>query len=126
MFDPHRVLIVEDDLDTCLAACTMLATWGYQARYAFDGQNALNMASEYEPHVLLLDLGLPGLDGIEVARQIRAVLPNAIVIAITGRSDMADRGRAKEAGIDYFIVKPAEPERLRHLIAHGIHMQGSG
>ena len=122
MPNPTRVLIVEDHLDTCLAERTLLATWGYQARYAFTGLHALVAADEFEPNVILLDLGLPGMDGFDVARQVRTTVPHATIITVTARGDQQARQQALQAGIDYILLKPFDPEKLKYLIENGVHV----
>jgi DNA-binding response OmpR family regulator len=112
------VLIVDDCVDTTETLALLLKLWGHETCMAHDGFAALETARLYAPDVVLLDIGLPGLDGWEVARRLRE--PGGpgelIVAALTGYGQEADRLRAKEIGIDYFLIKPVEPEELRRVL----------
>ena len=86
---------------------------------AQDGPAALSLVAEFQPEIILLDIGLPGMDGYEVARQIRA-LPagrSALIVAVTGYGRSSDRLQSQEAGFDHHLVKPVQPEVLQELIA---------
>ncbi|HEY2292718.1 MAG TPA: ATP-binding protein [Thermoanaerobaculia bacterium] len=115
----RRVLVVDDNQDAAESLETLLGLWGHQARSAQDGQAALLQVAAFEPEIVLLDIGLPGMDGYEVARQIRA-LPagrNALIVAVTGYGRSSDRLQSQEAGFDHHLVKPVQPEVLQELIA---------
>src|ERR1041384_4422822 len=90
---PLRVLVVEDCRDTATSMATLLGLWGHDAQVAGDGATALGVAAEYGPHAVLLDLGLPGMDGYQVARRLRGEcgLGLALVVAVTGYAQEADR-----------------------------------
>jgi signal transduction histidine kinase/CheY-like chemotaxis protein len=116
---PHgrRVLIVEDNPDGRETLRQMLAMWGHQVEVAADGQQGLDQALALRPEVALVDIGLPLLDGYEVARRVRAALGRDIfLIALTGYGQPHDHRRAFEAGFDAHLVKPAEPEELHELL----------
>jgi CheY-like chemotaxis protein len=119
---PRRVLIVEDEVD-CLATMVALVSMeGCDVRVARDGQTAVAIAQEFLPHVVLLDLGLPVMDGYEAAARIRSSpgLHHTIIAAVSGYGTDADKARAVQAGIDLHFIKPvafAELARLLHL--HG-------
>jgi CheY-like chemotaxis protein len=118
-----RVLIVEDNVDSADTMQLLLQISGYDARTAYDGASALDIAREFEPHVILLDIGLPLRDGFEVARDLRA-LPqtrSAFLVALTGYGQEEDRQRASNAGFDAFQVKPVEPGALETLIRAYFH-----
>lgn len=96
----------------------LLTLWGYEVSCAHDGRTALDAAASFLPSAVFLDIGLPGMDGYEVAQRLRA-LPQGeriALIAITGYGQDADRRRSRDAGIDHHLVKPVAPETLRALI----------
>jgi len=112
-----RILVVEDNHDVADMLHQMLVSWGQKTLLARDGDRALELAAEYRPHVVLLDIGLPKMHGYELARRLRQLPgPRMTLIAVTGWGQEADRLQAKAAGIDYHIVKPAAPETLRALL----------
>jgi CheY-like chemotaxis protein len=95
----------------------MLASWGYEAAVAYDGAEALRAARAQRPRVVLSVLVLPGLDGCGLAACLRAELPGAALVAVTTQGRPADRLRSREAGFCGHLVKPADPDRLRALLA---------
>jgi signal transduction histidine kinase/ActR/RegA family two-component response regulator len=117
--DRHRILLVEDDHDVAESMGALLAIDGHTVNTANDGAVALEMVHSFEPDVVLLDLGLPGLDGYQVARRIRMeTLKKALVIiAVSGYGEGEHRRRSKEAGCDGHLVKPVQPDVLRKLLA---------
>ena len=114
----RRVLVVEDNVDAAETLQLLLRMSGYDTRAAYSGATALDVAREFKPAVVLLDIGLPGKDGYEVAREMRALpeMESAVLVALTGYGDDADREKAAEAGFDTFQVKPVEPEKLDALL----------
>jgi signal transduction histidine kinase/ActR/RegA family two-component response regulator len=114
-----RVLVVEDNRDGLETLVTLLGAMGYRATGAPDGPAALQAAAHFRPHVVLLDLGLPGMDGYAVARAIRADpdLRGAALIALTGWGAERDRMRTSEAGFDGHLTKPVEPAALEQYLA---------
>jgi PAS domain S-box-containing protein len=116
---PSRILVVEDNADGREMLRTMLALQGHEVHEAADGPSAIGRALDVRPHVAIIDIGLPGLDGYAVARRIRAGAPSgdAIrLIALTGYGTEQDRRRATEAGFDAHLTKPVDPERLTLLL----------
>ncbi len=115
---PLRVLVAEDCPDTAETMALLLDLWGHHARTAPDGPSALEAAAAFRPEVILLDLGLPLLDGHEVARRLRAEPDpaRAYVIAVTGYAASAERWHALEAGCDEVWVKPVDLVALRELL----------
>lgn len=114
-----RVLVVDDNLDAAEMLTTMLSHWGYEARPASNGAEAIAQSETFKPEVVLLDLGLPDLDGYEVARQLRerGSSTNTKIFAVTGRGLEEDRRRSRAAGLDDHLVKPIDPDALRQLLA---------
>jgi signal transduction histidine kinase/DNA-binding response OmpR family regulator len=115
---PRRVLIVEDNSDVAETTATMLALAGHTLRCASEGSQALTLAQEFAPEVVLLDIGLPRMDGYQVAQHLRR-LPqtrHALLIGLTGYGMPADRQRGHDAGFDHHLLKPADPTALYALI----------
>lgn len=109
------MLVVEDHLDLAETFTLYLESLGYPTVTVHDGERALEAAALSQPHVVFLDLKLPGLDGYHVAQQLRAAGSTAHLVAFTGLPDAEERARA--AGFDHFLFKPVEPKRLRDLLA---------
>ncbi|HSW22573.1 MAG TPA: hybrid sensor histidine kinase/response regulator, partial [Burkholderiaceae bacterium] len=115
---PRRILIVEDNLDVAQTAAIMLTLAGHTVRCAHDATQAQAQAQEFAPEVVLLDVGLPHVDGYQVAQRLRQ-LPqtrHALVVGLTGYGTAADRQRGHEAGFDHHLLKPADPTALCALI----------
>jgi CheY-like chemotaxis protein len=117
------VLIVDDDEDTATSLAMLLELDGHHAHISANGIDALEAVEILHPDVILLDISLPGLDGYEVARRLRASHAgrNALVIAHTGWAQEDARTRSRAAGCDHHLVKPAEPDALCRLIATARH-----
>jgi CheY-like chemotaxis protein/anti-sigma regulatory factor (Ser/Thr protein kinase) len=114
----RRVLIIEDNSDVAETTAAMLSMVGHTLCCARDGAQGLQLAQEFEPEIVLLDVGLPRLDGYQVARHLRQLpqMRNALLIALTGYGMPADRQRGREAGFDHHLLKPADPGELMTLI----------
>jgi two-component system CheB/CheR fusion protein len=93
--------------------------WGHEVRGARSGPEALELARAYRPDAVLMEMGLPGLDGCEVARRLRrqGARPALLLVAVTGYGDEKNRRRSREAGFDLHLVKPVDPEVLQGLLA---------
>jgi CheY-like chemotaxis protein len=112
--------VVDDNVDAADALGRLLSRfWGQDARVAYDGPAALEIARSFRPEVVLLDIGLPGMDGCEVARRLRGEpeSADALLVAVTGWGQELDREMSRGAGFDHHLVKPVEPERLREILA---------
>jgi signal transduction histidine kinase/ActR/RegA family two-component response regulator len=110
----QRVLVVDDNVDAAESLAQMLALDGHQVELAHDGASGLRCAARWRPHAVLLDLGLPDIDGVEVARRLRAAEGGAALrlVAITGWGQAADQRRTREAGFDAHLVKPVRYEEV--------------
>jgi PAS domain S-box-containing protein len=115
---PQRVLVVDDNADAAATLDLLLCSLGHETRVAHDGMQALEIAREFRPEVILLDIGMPGLDGYEVARRLRAMSHGTSfrIIAVSGWGQDADRTRAKEAGFDVHLVKPVDLSLLSKVL----------
>jgi len=114
-----RVLVVDDNPDTVTTLAMLVRESGHEVRTVFDGSAVLEAALDFRPHVVLLDIGLPGLNGFEVARRIRqqTVLKNVVLVAMTGYGQSRDRARSKEAGFDHHLVKPGDFAKVLEILA---------
>ena len=110
----QRILVVDDNVDAAIALGMLLDSIGHETRVVHDGTDALNAALEFRPDIVLLDLGMPGLDGYEVAKRLRASKKNKSmrIIAVTGWGQEADRQKTQEAGFDSHLVKPVDRTTL--------------
>ncbi len=113
-----RILVVDDNRDSATTLQMLLRLTGNDARTAYDGITAVAEAEEFRPDVMLLDIGLPGMTGHDVARQLRQQPwgANMVLIAMTGWSMDEDRERSEQAGFDHHLVKPVEPDALMRLL----------
>ena len=115
----QRVLIVDDHVDSAETLKLLLTHSGYETFLAHDGERAIQVANEHKPEVALLDIGLPDMNGYEVARALRSILPTLRLIAISGWNREEDRKRSAEAGFDYHLVKPVDLSEVRRLLSNG-------
>ena len=116
---PRRVLVVDDNVDAANSIAKLLRLFGHTVSCAHDGPSALVVADQLEPEVVVLDIGLPAMDGYEVARRLRAneKFRHTPLIALTGYGQYDDRLRSREAGFDQHLTKPADPIVLQKMIA---------
>jgi len=117
--DAIRVLVVDDNVDTARGLAKLLTRAGHEIIMAHDGPQALAQAREQTPQAIVLDIGLPGMDGFEVARKLRkdASSRDTLIIAVTGYGQDEDRQRAMDAGFDHHLVKPVDLKRLKMLLS---------
>ncbi len=115
-----RILVVEDNQDAAESLATMLQLWGHEVRVAYDGLAALRLAEAETPDVILSDIGLPGMDGYELARHLRArpAFGRVVLVALSGYGRDEDRRQAAEAGFDHHLVKPPEMDTLLQLMGN--------
>jgi signal transduction histidine kinase/DNA-binding response OmpR family regulator len=115
---PMRIVVVDDNVDGADSLADLLAFLGHQVRVAYDGPTGIAAVREFDPDLVLLDIGLPGMDGYEVARRLRGGRPGRPqLVAVSGYGREADRKLAAEAGFVHHFVKPVEFEALRTLLA---------
>jgi CheY-like chemotaxis protein len=115
----RRVLVVDDNEQAAKVLGMLLQALGNDVQIASDGLSAVEVAARFQPHVVLLDIGMPKLNGFDTARRIRE-LPDGkqiVLAAVTGWGQEEDKRRSKEAGFDHHIVKPVDPGMLRKLLA---------
>jgi signal transduction histidine kinase/ActR/RegA family two-component response regulator len=124
----RRVLVVDDNVDAAETIGVFLRLEGHEVKTVTDGLQALACAQVFAPHVAVVDIGLPGLDGYEVARQLRQqeATAHALLIALTGYGQKEDRDRSDAAGFDHHFVKPADPKTIQDAIDAWIHAGESG
>jgi DNA-binding response OmpR family regulator len=113
---PLKVLIVDDNEDAASSLGMLLQLEGHQTRIEHDGGHALAATSEWTPNVVLLDIGLPDMNGYEVGEKMRKNHYEGTLIALTGYGQEADRSRSSDAGFDAHLVKPVEIETLKRAI----------
>lgn len=116
----HRILIVDDHVDAGETMGMLLRAAGHDVRVVNRGDAALDEAPRFRPDVVLLDIGLPGMDGFEVARRLRehfAAEP-MLLVALSGYGQDEHRRQAREAGFDHFFTKPVSVKVLREFLAH--------
>ena len=114
----HRILVVDDNADLATSTAALLELWGHAAHVVYNGKDALDAAHAFRPRVILLDIGLPEMDGFQVAQQIRKepALQGVHLIAMTGYGQDRDRQRAQQAGFNAHLIKPVQPDALRVLL----------
>lgn len=111
-----RVLVVDDNVDAADSMAALLEMMGHEARTVYTGETVAAEAQAWQPDCVLLDIGLPGRDGYEVARELRAQGTKARLVALTGWGSEDDRRRAADAGFDRHLTKPVEFESLESLL----------
>lgn len=115
---PLRVLIVDDNIDTAGSLSVLLRMWGHEVRSTHDGLSAVDICLEFRPDAVVLDIGLPHMDGFEVATRLRSLpdFERTLIVGSSGYSREADRQRAAEVGINLYFVKPFDPWRLETIL----------
>jgi CheY-like chemotaxis protein len=113
---PQRVLVVDDNEDIAESTSRLLALSGHEVKVALNGEQALRLAASFHPTTVLLDIGMPGLDGYQLCRKFRAGLVGATLVAVTGYGEPQNRAHAKEAGFDHYLLKPVALETLESLL----------
>lgn len=114
-----RVLVVDDNVDTVATLAMLVRESGHEVRTAYDGSAVVEAALDFRPNIVLLDIGLPGLNGFEVAKMLRQQpqLGDIVLVALTGYGQDSDRKRSREAGFDHHLVKPGDFEKVLQILA---------
>jgi len=117
----QRVLVVDDNRDAAESLGMLLEMEHCEVSVAFDGKQALEALDTFKPDIALLDIGMPGMDGYELARRIRATPRGSklVLVALTGWGQADDKKRAADAGFDQHLTKPVDPDQLTQVIAFG-------
>ncbi len=117
----RRILVVDDNRDSADSLTLLLRMMGHEIQTAYGGKAALEILENYHPGIIFLDLGMPGMNGFEVAQHIRAMpqVKDTLLVALTGWGQEEDRRRTKESGFNHHLVKPADPAALQQLLAGG-------
>lgn len=120
---PRRVLVVDDNADASQSTAALLTLAGHDVQIADDGPSALAQMRDFRPDAVVLDIGLPGMNGYEVCRQLREMPghEDTLVIAVSGYGQLDDVDRGREAGVTHYLTKPADPDEIAHLL--GQHAQ---
>jgi DNA-binding response OmpR family regulator len=115
---PLRVLVVDDDRDAADTLGFLVRHWNHQAFVAYDPQTGLDLACRCEPDVALLDIGLPGIDGVELARRLieQASARHVLMVALSGQANVAKQPQWREEGLLFFLVKPVDPGLIEDLL----------
>jgi CheY-like chemotaxis protein len=115
----HRIPIVDGNVAAAKFLSEITARWNHESCVAYTGESALETVKSFHPDVVLLDIGLPGIAGYEVARQLRQQpeFSGTLLVAVTGYGQEEDRRRSRAAGFNHHLVKPVSPEVLRQILA---------
>jgi signal transduction histidine kinase/DNA-binding response OmpR family regulator len=124
---PCRILVVDDNVDGANSLAKLLGMSGHDVQVAYDGPTAINAATTHLPDLILLDIGLPGMDGYEVAKQLRqqSGMQNVPLVAVSGYAREEDRARSRQAGFNHHLVKPLDPHTLPALFASLLEHPGA-
>jgi CheY-like chemotaxis protein len=113
-----RVLVIDDNVDAADTTAMLVEALGGSVRVAYDGETGISRAASFRPHIVLLDLGMPGIDGYETCRRLRRMMgPQVFMVALTGWGQEQDKDDARRAGFDAHLTKPADPAALEQLLA---------
>jgi two-component system, cell cycle response regulator DivK len=124
----ESILIVDDNAQNLKLARVILATEGYDVRTAADAEEALRLLTSYAPRLILMDLQLPGMDGLELTRHLKAdpARQGLVIVALTAYAMKGDEEKARAAGCDGYVTKPIDPGRFASVVAeHLAHRTGS-
>jgi two-component system, sensor histidine kinase len=114
----RRILLADDNVDFATHLGQLLVSRGHEVRIVHDGAQALEAAAQFEPDIAFVDIGMPKVQGYEVARRLRAQPATAgcVLVALTGWGQEDDRHRAREAGFDHHLVKPVKPGEIEAIL----------
>ncbi len=117
---PERILVVDDELDTAQSLAILFRGMGKQVEFAVTALAAMDIARRLQPDIVFVDIGLPDMDGWELARRLREQAGRALrLVSITGRSGAEDRRRSEVAGCEAHLVKPVDPAEIERLLNAG-------
>src|SRR5262249_37441000 len=118
--NPKRILVVDDNVDAAESLALLLQLWGHEVHVAHNGPDALRAVEGHRPDVVVLGIGMPGVNGYEVAQQIRQQDQgrNVMLVAVTGYGQETDRRRSTDAGFNHHLTKPVTPQALQTLFTH--------
>jgi two-component system CheB/CheR fusion protein len=113
-----RLMVIDDNRDAAESMSMLFQLWGHEVECVYDGRAALDTAANFRPDAVFLDIGLPGMDGYEIAERLREIPQTnpMVLVAITGYGQDEDRRRSRDAGIDHHLVKPVAPDTLQKLL----------
>jgi CheY-like chemotaxis protein len=116
---PKRVLVADDNVDAATTLAMLVTQMGHEVRVCHDGQACLDLANAFMPHIIFLDIGMPGMNGFEVAERLRADIRHdgVRIVAVSGYAYGNDRRKSKLAGIDLHLAKPVDPGIIEELLA---------
>jgi CheY-like chemotaxis protein len=117
-----RVLVVDDEAEIRETLAILLKFWGHEVRMATNGEEALQVVNDYKPDLIVSDIAMPGMDGLEMVRRLRRLpeFQDTFCVALTGFGHDDDRKRSLEAGFDLHLLKPVVPEALKAVIATAV------
>jgi CheY-like chemotaxis protein len=114
--DIQRILIVDDNVDAAEMLSMFLEMSGHRTRVAYTGPEAIDVVAEFRPAIVFLDIGLPGMNGYEVAQHLRKDIPGAKLVAVTGWGTDDDKRKARAAGFDFHLTKPVETSAIEKIL----------
>ena len=114
-------IVLEDDPETNELMCTTLKNFFNKVYPAFDGEMALELYKEHQPNILFIDIILPGRSGLEIAREIRDINPKQLIVIVSGSDDMSDISKAVEIGVNNFIRKPINVDKMIDVLNDIVH-----
>jgi PAS domain S-box-containing protein len=118
---PLRVLVIDDNVDAANSLCLLLQSMGHAVRAVYDGPSGIAMAQEFNPQVVMLDIGMPVMSGYDVARALRASSSRYVIVAVTGWGHEAAKRQSREAGFDHHLVKPVSEAQLAEVLGTITH-----
>ena len=120
-----RILVVDDNVDAANSLSLLMKSMGHETRAVYDGPSGIAMAQEFTPDVVMLDIGMPVMNGYDVARALRAASLRYVLVAVTGWGHEAAKRQAREAGFDHHLVKPVSESQVIELLALIAHRHRS-
>ena len=121
----RKILVVDDNRDAADTLAMLLDFLGYETKTAYDGQQGVDVATAFQPDLVILDINMPVMDGYEAARTLRNArgTSRAVLVALTARASANDKAAALQAGFDYHVVKPVDGAGLAELVEHAVEAE---